>query len=188
MTKTASAFDFGCVIYLAYLFYLLSNWFAPQMQNKRERTICRDKTVFKQPAFLNFSVLLWRVVGETLEVFTYFSILWNCIMNVERTRCSYQVSKDVKPLWKKKKVYCDHSLKNLHLFSNLAETTWKAQTVCLREKNKKKEKQTGRTGDFWSHMSGKKPLVCVRVCVYSLYIYVYNLSVVKVHVYSFVNM
>lgn len=124
---------------------------------------------------LKLLVQLWRVVCGALEVFTYFSILWNCNMILEcwSTPCSYMVSK----MWSHyggeagyfvvlTKVYCDHSLKNLQLFANLAEMTWKAQSVCL--KNKK-----SRIDDSWSHICGKN--VCVRVC--TVYTYMNTTSV-----------
>ena len=75
------------------------------------------------------------------------------------------------------KVYCNQSLKNL--FANLAEMTWKAQSI-------KKNKRVGSVTPGAIYVAKTSVYVCV--CVYSIYIYEYNLSVVKVHVYSFVNM
>ena len=53
--------------------------------------------------------------------------------------------------------------------------TWKAQSVCYE-----KEKLVGLLTPGATYVA--------KMCVYSIYIYEYNLSVVKVHVYSFINM
>lgn len=137
---------------------------------------------------LELSVQLWCVVGGTLEVFTYFSILWNCIMILEcwSAWCSYLA----REVWSHYRGEADYFVvmtkstaithwRTCNLFANLAEMTWKAQSVCWKRILKR---LVGLVTPGAIYVA--KPCVCV----YSIYIYEYNLSVVKVHVYSFVNM
>lgn len=131
--------------------------------------------------FFKLSVQLWRAAGGALEVFNYFSILWNCITILEcwSTPCSYMVSKMWSHygggagyyfLWFWQKVYCDHSLKNFAIVCKSGWNNLKSTIGLFKEKK-------SRIDDSWSHMW--QNFVCVCVCVYSIYIYEYNLSVVK---------
>lgn len=65
--------------------------------SKSEDCSVNTKCFSKEPFEMNGNSLLvqiWRAAGGTLEVFTYFSILWNCVRILEcwSTWCSYLVS------------------------------------------------------------------------------------------------
>lgn len=140
------------------------------------------------------SVQLWCTVCETSGIFVYFIIFSppHCetalrYQNAEAAGTASQVEVEVKPLQRWSRFICSLTRapgKTCSTSLQVRLTDCRSTNLLSVLKKTHTHTQCSRTGGSWQADVAQHNCVFV----YNGYIHVYNLSVVKVHVYSFVNM